>query len=83
MKYNNGTNIWEITASLASTGQFKVRKNHDWGTSYGVPKAGADGATLAKSDADNIPVASTGTYKFTFVLKGADDAKAAYTLVKQ
>lgn len=83
MKYNNGTNVWEITAPLASTGQFKVRKNHDWGTSYGIPKVSANGATLASSDSDNIPVAATGTYKFTFAPVGIDNKTAAYTLVKQ
>jgi hypothetical protein len=83
MKYNNGTNIWEITVPLSSTGQFKVRKNHDWGISYGIPKTGANGSTLASSDDDNIPVSATGTYKFTFAPIGTDNAKATYTLVKQ
>ncbi|RFZ84217.1 DUF5116 domain-containing protein [Mucilaginibacter terrenus] len=83
MKFNNGTRAWEITLPLISTGHFKVRKNHDWGTSYGVPKTGADGATLASSNSDDIPVATNGTYKFTFTPIGTDNAKAAYTLVKQ
>ncbi|TFF35766.1 SusE domain-containing protein [Mucilaginibacter psychrotolerans] len=83
MKYNNGTNTWEILIPLVSTGHFKVRKNHDWGTSYGVPKVGADGATLASSDSNDIPVAATGTYKFTFTPIGTDNKTAAYTLVKQ
>lgn len=83
LKYNNGTQLWELTLPLVSTGKFKVRKNHDWGTSYGTPKVGADGKTLAKSDSDDIGVPSSGTYTFTFTLIGLDDAKAAYTLVKQ
>lgn len=83
MKYNNGTNTWEILIPLVSTGHFKVRKNHDWGTSYGVPKTGADGATLASSDSNDIPVAANGTYKFTFAPIGTDNKTAAYTLVKQ
>jgi hypothetical protein len=83
MKFNNGTRVWEITIPLVSTGKFKIRKNHDWGTSYGVPKVGADGATLASSDSNDIPVAADGTYHFTFAPIGTDNAKAAYTLVKQ
>ncbi|GAB3914085.1 SusE domain-containing protein [Mucilaginibacter boryungensis] len=83
MKFNNGTQIWEITIPLVSTGQFKVRKNHDWTISYGIPKTGANGSTLASSDDDNIPVAANGTYKFTFAPIGTDNAKATYTLVKQ
>jgi len=76
---NDGGDLWTISVPLVSTGSFKVRKNHDWTTSYGIPKTGADGATLSSSDDDNIPVPTSGTYKFTFT-PNADDTKAAYTL---
>ena len=83
MKYiNDGSELWTINVPLVSTGHFKVRKNHDWTTSFGVPKTGADGKTLASSDDNDIPVAESGTYKFTFA-PTADDATAQYTLVKQ
>ncbi len=79
---NDGTGSWSVTLALKSSGTIKVRKGHDWAISYGVPKTGADGKTLASSDDDNIPVPATGTYKITF-LPTADDKTAAYTLVKQ
>lgn len=82
LKYDNGNQQWIGTVALVSTGQFKVRRNHDWGTSFGVPKTGSTGTNLSSSDDDNIPVAASGTYKFTFA-PSADDATATYTLVKQ
>ncbi|HTD99555.1 MAG TPA: SusE domain-containing protein [Mucilaginibacter sp.] len=83
MKYiNDGSELWTINVPLVSTGHFKVRKNHDWTTSFGVPKTGGDGKTLASSDVNDIPVASSGTYAITFA-PSADDATAQYTLVKQ
>jgi hypothetical protein len=81
MKYNNGTSVWEITGSF--TGEFKVRKNHDWTISYGTPKTGADGVTLASSDDNNLNVTAAGTYYFTFKPIGTDDKLATYTLVKK
>ncbi len=81
MKYNNGTSVWDITGSF--TGEFKVRKNHDWTISYGTPKTGADGSTLASSDDNNINVTAAGTYYFTFSPVGDDDKTAKYTLVKK
>lgn len=75
---NDGGDLWTITVPLVSTGSFKIRKNHDWTTSYGIPQTGADGATLVSDKDDNIPVPTSGTYKFTFI-PNADDSKAAYT----
>ncbi|PWK78045.1 SusE-like outer membrane protein [Mucilaginibacter oryzae] len=82
LKYDNGNQVWQATVKL-NAGEMKVRRNHDWGTSYGPPKVGADGSTLATSDTDNIPVAAAGTYYFTFALNAADNTKATYTLVKK
>lgn len=82
MKYNNGTSVWDVTATFTS-GEFKVRKNHDWTISYGVPKSGADGVTLASSEANNIPLPTAGIYYFTFKPIGTDDKTATYTLTKK
>jgi hypothetical protein len=82
MKYNNGTQKWELTTALTA-GAFKVRRNHDWGSSYGILKPTPDGVTLDSSNDDNIPVPTAGTYKITFAIKATDNTKATYTLVKQ
>jgi hypothetical protein len=79
---NNGSGLWSVTVTLSSSGSIKIRKGHDWTTSYGVPKTGADGKTLTSSDNDNIAIPSSGTYKITF-LPAADEKTAAYTMVKQ
>lgn len=80
MKYDNGNEYWAVKAPLTAGGAFKVRKNHDWGVSYGTI-ATPDGATLTSSNGGNIPVTVTGNYKFTFVTTGT--STAAYTLTKQ
>lgn len=85
---NDGTGSWSVTLALKSTGSIKIRQGHAWAVSYGIPKTGADGKTLAASDDDNIPVPVSGTYKITFSPHlnadgTADDKTAAYTLVKQ
>ncbi|HEX8018938.1 SusE domain-containing protein [Mucilaginibacter sp.] len=82
LKYDNGNQVWQTDITLV-VGEMKVRRNHDWGTSYGPPKVGADGSTLASSDTNNIPVTAAGTYHFTFGLNAADNTKATYTLVKK
>lgn len=96
MKYNNGTLAWEKTVAM-TTGEFKVRMNHDWGNSYGVPKSGSDGFgvanTLNNSSNDNIQITAAGNYKITFTPGySTDPAKvgkydgsktATYTSVKQ
>jgi hypothetical protein len=83
MKYDNGNQVWAATVPLLSTGQFKVRKNHDWGTSYGVPKTGATEGALNNNDNNNITVPSSGTYKVTFVVNAGNPVLATYTLTKQ
>jgi hypothetical protein len=83
MKYDNGNQVWAVTAPLTAGGGFKVRRNHDWGISFGLP-ATADGKTLTSTNGNNIPVTVTGNYKFTFALNTTDNgATATYTLVKQ
>ena len=90
MKYNNGTLKWESTLAFTA-GEFKVRKNHDWGVSYGVPKTGTAGFgvanTLNKTDNNNIAVTVAGNYSVTFApnLKadGSLDDTATYTVTKQ
>lgn len=97
MKFNNGTLAWEKTTAMI-TGEFKVRMNHDWGNSYGIPKSGSDGFgvanTLNNSSNDNIQISAAGNYKVTFTVGYSTDLTkigkydsgvktAAYTSVKQ
>ncbi len=58
MKYNNTTKKWTITTSLVA-GEFKFRKNHNWGTNLG-----GSGGTLSDGGS-NIPIAAAGTYTIT------------------
>jgi len=86
MKYNVATSNWELTRAFLSTGGFKIRMNHDWGTSWGFQKT-PDGATLTSDNGGNMSVATTGNYKIVF--KPTYDATGkvsqvnSYTLTKQ
>ncbi len=84
MKYNNGTQSWNVTAALNSDGGFKVRRNHDWGTSYGYISP-ADGMTLTSSSGANMTVPVSGNYQVTFQLNAADlsGVTALYTVTKK
>jgi len=84
MKYVNDGNLnWVLKAPLVSTGAFKVRKNHDWGISYGVPKTSPPPGVLNNTTNDNIPVPVSGTYVVTFATSKTDNTLATYTLTKQ
>ncbi|MDB4924147.1 SusE domain-containing protein [Mucilaginibacter sp.] len=84
MKYDNGNQFWTITSPFtAAAGQaFKVRRNHDWGTSYGTI-ATPNGVDLTSSNGGNISVTVAGTYKFNFSVNATDGTKATYTMIKQ
>lgn len=82
MKFSNGSQLWTLTTPLVSTGSFKFRKNHDWGTSYGWPTSAAS-ATLTSSNGNNISVTASGTYALTFAVSATDATSATYTAVKQ
>jgi hypothetical protein len=82
MKFNNGVQLWTLTAPLKSTGGFKIRKNHDWGTSYGFPSP-LNGGVLTSSNGANLTVSVTGTYALTFIVSTTDATVANYTAVKQ
>ena len=86
MKYNNGTTSWTVVAPLTASGAFKVRLNHDWGTSYGY-LANPDGMTLTSANGGNIKVAADGSYMVTFQpifdATGNTTATATYSVVKQ
>lgn len=84
MKYDNGNQVWTVTAPFtAASGQaFKIRRNHDWGTSYGTITP-PDGVNLTSANGGNIPVTVAGTYKFTFSVNATDATKATYTMVKK
>lgn len=83
MKYDNGNQVWTVTAPLTTGGALKVRRNHDWGTSYGTLTT-PDGKTFTSSNGGNLPVTASGNYKFTFALIPTDlsGGTASYTLVK-
>ncbi len=70
MKYiNDGKGTWKVTVALTA-GEFKFRKNHDWGTNYGGNASGA-------LTGDNIAVSTAGNYTITL-----DIPNNKYTLVK-
>lgn len=71
MKYiNDGNGNWATTLPLVSTGAFKVREDHDWTWSWGVPKSGTDGFgvanTLNDNNNNNIAITPSGNYYVTF-----------------
>ncbi|UKT64090.1 SusE domain-containing protein [Pedobacter mucosus] len=69
MKFiNDGKNSWTITLPLTA-GELKFRQNHDWAVSIG------DGA-------NNVVIASAGTYKLTLTLN-SDGKTGSFTAVKQ
>jgi hypothetical protein len=82
---------WEAVIPMTNgtfPGSFKVRQNHDWTWSWGIPKTGADGVTLADSNDDNVPIAAAGNYKVTFsivptTVGDSPSATAKYTVTKQ
>jgi hypothetical protein len=82
MKFDNSIQMWTLTTPLVSTGAFKVRQNHDWGTSYGTV-ATPNGVDLTSSNGGNISIPVSGNYKLNFAVNSADASKATYTLVKQ
>lgn len=86
MKYNNGISSWTVIAPLTSGGGFKVRMNHDWGTSYGY-LANPDGMTLTSASGGNMKVATNGNYMVTFQpifdATGNMTNTANYSVVKQ
>ncbi|MGZ3750462.1 MAG: SusE domain-containing protein [Mucilaginibacter sp.] len=91
MKYVSGDQAWEVVVPMA-VGEFKVRQNHDWGNSWGIPKAGSAGdgvaATLNNTSNTNIQVTAAGNYKVTFsipfsVVGTSPSVTATYTSVKQ
>ena len=70
LKYvNDGVTGWSAVVALVP-GSFKIRQNNDWTFSWGIPKAGSEGAgianTLNYTTNDNIPVAVAGNYKVVF-----------------
>jgi len=73
LKYiNDGTSTWSADVPLSSSGSFKIRQNNDWTYSWGIPKAGSEGAgvanTLNDTQNDNIPVPSSKTYTVSFTI---------------
>lgn len=93
LKFVNSTDQdWEGVLAFtygSFPGSFKVREDHDWTNSWGTP-ATPDGVNLTSSSGGNIPVATSGNYKFTFSIATTAYSKgtgstlpATYTLIKQ
>lgn len=82
MKFDNGRQLWTVTTALTSTGGYKVRRNHDWGTSYGWPTTTAS-TTLTSASGNNMSVSLTGTYFITFGVSATDATVATLTATKQ
>jgi hypothetical protein len=97
LKYVNGNQDWEAVFAFTDgtfPGAFKIRQNHDWTWSWGVPKpsTAGDGVpnTLNDSSNNNIPVATSGNYLVTFTYPVAaysiaatpPSVTATYTLVQ-
>ncbi|WP_231464314.1 MULTISPECIES: SusE domain-containing protein [unclassified Pedobacter] len=64
---NDGNNTWTATVALTA-GEFKFRKNHDWGTSIG-------------NGGGNIVIAAPGNYKLVLTVS-ADGKGGTYTVTK-
>ena len=90
---NNAFGDWVGTFAFTA-GAFKIRQNHDWTWSWGIPKAGSagDGVANALNDSsnDNINAAVAGNYKVTFSIPISAQAPGfvpqtvvTYTSVKQ
>jgi hypothetical protein len=76
MKYNNGTQTWSSTISLIGGKYIKFKQTSDWSlTNYGSKTANGN---LDTEGGNDIPVATTGTYKVTL-----DIINKTYTLIKQ
>jgi len=72
MDYNHETGNWVVTADLTD-GEFKFRKNDDWGWNLG----GTEDNLV--QDGDNIPV-SAGNYTIILTLTG--EASGSFELIK-
>lgn len=59
MKYDNGKQLWAVTVNMQA-GNFKFRKNHDWGTSFG-DKTGD--MVLDTENDNNIKITAAGSYR--------------------
>jgi hypothetical protein len=70
LKFINSADLdWEGNIAMTA-GEFKVRQNHDWGNSWGIPKPGSAGdgvaAALNNTSNNNIQAPTAGTHKVTF-----------------
>jgi hypothetical protein len=64
---NDGKGTWTITSAMLA-GEFKFRKNHDWGSEV-------------NDNGNNIKIATAGNYKITLTIN-ADGKTGSYTVVK-
>ena len=68
LRYDCDTRTYKITR-VFNAGEFKFRKNSDWGVNYGSDSPrNASGTGPLNANGANIPVATTGTYTLTLNL---------------
>ena len=79
MSYS-GDGIWTIVQNFSKGTQWKIRKNHDWGTSYNNVWVGW---SLKTNDGDNLKMNSEGDYVVTYIEKNKSSEKDIITLAKK
>lgn len=78
LTYNNADGAWEYTGDLAA-GEFKIRMNHDWTTSWGGTTSGTDYSNLTYNNGQNLTLAASGNYTIKFYLSYEGNNKVVIT----
>lgn len=77
MTYDPTNKVWTVTTTLDASGTFKFRANDSWDINYGYDGDGK----LTFNGNNNIPVATSGTYKI--ILDLSNPPLYTYKLIKQ
>lgn len=67
LAYNVEDACWEWTGSL-NAGEFKIRMNHDWTSSWGGTSGATDYENLTSNNGANLQLAESGDYTIKFYL---------------
>ncbi|MGN1254272.1 MAG: hypothetical protein ACI4T9_06755 [Prevotella sp.] len=78
MTWNADEQCWEYQGALVK-GEFKVRMNHQWTTSWGGKADGKDLSHITDNGGKNITVDDPGTYLIRFYLTDNDKSKIVLT----
>jgi hypothetical protein len=78
LTYNATDGAWEYTGAL-NAGEFKIRMNHAWTTSWGGKSSATDYSNLTYSNGNNLKVEESGTYKVKFYLTYEGNNKIVIT----